>query len=121
MTPYVSATDQAPSTRIQIFLNLQLFLCGFVFRLHVYGEFHIRIRDFMNPHSWVEYFWYDENPDTYTWTVESDEVTKLIISVSVPNCDVFLKKILMKAKEAKGESTKQPTGMQLAFSAYELW
>ena len=45
---------QVPSTRIRVFWNPQLFLSGHGFRLHVSGESRIRIRNFLNPLSWVE-------------------------------------------------------------------
>ena len=45
-----------PSTRIRIFLNPQLFLCGSGFRSHVSGESGIRIRYFLNPLSKEEIF-----------------------------------------------------------------
>ena len=46
----------APSTRIRIFLNPQLFLCVFGFRPHVSGVSDIRIHKFLNPLSRVEIF-----------------------------------------------------------------
>ena len=40
---------EAPSRRIRIFFNPQLFLCGFGFQPHVSGESEKRNRDFLNP------------------------------------------------------------------------
>jgi len=37
--PMLSASSKAPSTRIRIFSNPQLFRCGYGYRPHVYGEF----------------------------------------------------------------------------------
>ena len=54
-------TSVAPSTRIRIFLTLQLFLSGFGFRPHVAGESAIRIRTFLNLLSRVEMFEYATN------------------------------------------------------------
>ena len=54
---------KAPSTRIRIFLNPQLFLCRFGFRPHVSGESQKRIRNFLNPLSRVEIFEYAMNPE----------------------------------------------------------
>ena len=54
-------TSVAPSTRIRIFLTLQLFLSRFGFRPHVAGESAIRIRTFLNPLSRVEMFEYATN------------------------------------------------------------
>ena len=53
-----------PSTRIHIFLNPQLFLCGSGFRLRVSGESSIRIRNFLNPLSREEIFKYVINPES---------------------------------------------------------
>ena len=53
----------APSTRIRIFLNPQLFLCGFRFRQHVSGESGMRISKFLNLLSRVHIFEY-MNPES---------------------------------------------------------
>ena len=62
---FVRTMPQAPSTRIPIFLNPQLFLCGYAFRPHVSGESGRRICKFFNPHSRVEIFEYAMNPESY--------------------------------------------------------
>ena len=46
---------QAPSIRIRIFFNPLFFLSGFGFRPHVSGESCIRIRNFLNPLSIMEF------------------------------------------------------------------
>ena len=53
---------EAPSARIQILLNPQLFLSGYGFRLHLSGESGIRIHNFLNPLSREEIFEYAMNP-----------------------------------------------------------
>ena len=53
-----------PSTRIPIFLNPQLFLCGSGFRSHVFGKSGRRIRNFLNPLSREEIFKYVINPES---------------------------------------------------------
>ena len=47
---------EGPSTRIQIFFNPEIFLSRYCFRLHVFGESGIRIRNFLNLPSRVEIF-----------------------------------------------------------------
>ena len=54
---------EAPSRRIRIFFNPQLFLCGFGFQPHVSGESEKRNRDFLNLLSRVEIFEYAMNPE----------------------------------------------------------
>ena len=61
---FVRTMPQAPSTRIPIFLNPQLFLCGYGFRPHVSGESGRKICEFLNPHSRVEIFEYAMNPES---------------------------------------------------------
>ena len=62
---FLRTMPQAPSTRILIFLNPQLFLCGYGFRPHVSGESGRRIcKNFFNPHSRVEIFEYAMNPES---------------------------------------------------------
>ena len=61
---FVRTMPQAPSTRIPIFLNPQLFLCGYGFRPHVSGESGRKICEFFNPHSRVEIFEYVMNPES---------------------------------------------------------
>ena len=48
--------SEAPSTRIRIFLNPRLFLCGYGYRPHVSGESGRRICNFLNPLSRVDIF-----------------------------------------------------------------
>ena len=55
---------EAPSTRIRIFLNPQLFRFGYGFRSHVSSETGIRSRNFVNSLSVVELFEYAINPHT---------------------------------------------------------
>ena len=54
---------KAPSTCIRILFNPQLFLSGYSFRPHVFGESSIRIRYFLNPLSREEIFEYVINPE----------------------------------------------------------
>ena len=56
-----ACATQAPSTRIRISLNPQLFLCGFGFRSHVSSESSKRIRNSLNPLSRMEIFEYAMN------------------------------------------------------------
>ena len=54
-----------PSTRIRIFFDPQLFLCGSGFRAHVSGESGSRrIRNYLNPLSREEIFEYVLNPES---------------------------------------------------------
>ena len=55
---------QAPSIRIQMFLNPQFFLSGFGFRRHLSGESGIRIRNFLNPLSIMETLEYTMNRES---------------------------------------------------------
>ena len=46
--PRVGTLRSRPSTRICIFFNPQLYLCGYVFRPHVSGVSGIRIPNFLD-------------------------------------------------------------------------
>ena len=54
----------APSARIRTFFNPQLFLPGYGFRPHIFGESGIRIRNVLNPLFRVEIFEYTMNPES---------------------------------------------------------
>ena len=72
MTTLITSAKEtkAPSTRIQIFLNPQLFLSGYGYRPHAHGEFASKSGNFFNPLSRVEIFESDNISDT-CGTVES--------------------------------------------------